>query len=554
MLDAAVGISQTTIEKISIPPPPNDDVAQQLRQDTFIYHTLRNRMIVVIQDATDQEYMLVKRLFTSDKPVVQSATNSSNEVVDELKLLGEMKEELRLTLQGCQAESTGKSILDDLLRAIPNVPSKLFELHQPDESSEQEVSKEEIEAVEFGGQAEAEGGLSAGSQLTVQQKIDAIDQLFPFQVNFYGEEKLGATDMVWLVSGKAKYAVMDEGAKIDQVPATEDLSVVDQKVGAALVANAQELNKDRFRANMTHFEAIAVRDYRISGAKSTSGIFANPSLRIVLISDNLFHVKSLVAQLHRDGMVVGSDEELQTAMRRMWALVSVMHGCAPEGSLWLTVMDSLLEDLVHLLIGNASAKMHTAKMQRLEKFRAAGYNSAKVSSLAGKMSRSENEWLNKCDRARLVFAELARFYRGAVILAYASVSWRSKLTDEVGLGWYQNLIRWSYMCGADSCVEKLVANLASKKEIKTSSSDEMQEILAVDAEVSGGMSGTQKDIKTDPSDAMPEGALVADEDVLATESAVKKSDIGSRSKYNLSVGVKDARAGFPAERYDLLCS
>lgn len=54
MLDGAVGISQTNIEKISISPPPNDDVAQQLRMDTFVYHTIRNRMIEVIQEATDQ--------------------------------------------------------------------------------------------------------------------------------------------------------------------------------------------------------------------------------------------------------------------------------------------------------------------------------------------------------------------------------------------------------------------------------------------------------------------------------------------------------------------
>lgn len=253
--------------------------------------------------------------------------------------------------------------------------------------------------------------------------VASIHQKFPFQLQFYGEEKLGATDMVWVVSGKEKYANMAGDAKVDQVPATEDLSVIDPKVAASIIGNAQDLNKERFRANMSHFEAIAHRDSHIKDAKPNGGIFWNASARIVIVCGNLYHVKNLAAQLHANGMVKAEDDELQTVMRRLWAMVAIIHGCAPESCIWLSVMDSLLEDFAHLLIGHASARMHTAKMQRLESLRTAGYNPADASLVAGSLTSSETHWLNKCDRARQIFAELARFYRGAVILAYTSVSW-----------------------------------------------------------------------------------------------------------------------------------
>jgi len=54
--------------------------------------------------------------------------------------------------------------------------------------------------------------------------------------------------------------------------------------------------------------------------------------------------------------------------------------------------------------------------------------------------------LQKADKARRLVAEVARFYRGAVCLAFVGVSWDHKLTDQSGAEQSENLVRWSRIC------------------------------------------------------------------------------------------------------------
>jgi len=64
--------------------------------------------------------------------------------------------------------------------------------------------------------------------------------------------------------------------------------------------------------------------------------------------------------------------------------------------------------------------------------------------------------LKQKQRARVLFSELARMYRGAVALTVAQTSGTSHNSVKTELQrWLEELLKWSADCGHPSCTEQL---------------------------------------------------------------------------------------------------
>lgn len=169
-----------------------------------------------------------------------------------------------------------------------------------------------------------------------------------------------------------------------------------------------------------------------------------------------------MAELVKYEMLASSDpetfEKLQTTLRRMYAVLAIVYGCTAEDSLLLAVMDRLLEDLAGLLIGSVDPKLESVRMHNA----ALAMNKK---SQVGKRKLHVNDFkrLEREHKAREVFAELARFYRGAVITLHAACSYgKSNEVDRDIELWYNGLLKNLASCGHGSCSEQLKVEHNSK--------------------------------------------------------------------------------------------
>lgn len=206
-----------------------------------------------------------------------------------------------------------------------------------------------------------------------------------------------------------------------------------------------------------------------------------------------------------------------------WALVAILYGCAPEGGLWLSVMDSLLEDFASMLIGSLDPHLSSSKIQKFYQMRQQG------SETVPELSTNDISILEQTDRSRRLFAELARFYRGACQFAFVATTFTSRKQDRKTT-WYEGLIRWSYICGAETCTEKLV----------------IHKLLSGSNEERDGSTKDGKKKKKAAQDAGGEDSSIQESSFL--NKAETKADFATKTTANLSVSVYDPRAGYPGER------
>lgn len=180
-------------------------------------------------------------------------------------------------------------------------------------------------------------------------------------------------------------------------------------------------------------------------------------------------------------------------------------------------MDSLLEDLASLLVGSVNPRLNTSTMARVRDAR-----SGQEVSLA--LTQDQMQELERADRARRIFAELSRFYRGAVQLAYAGANWKINYNLKNSQTWYDGLTKWSFLCGAETCIEKL--------DVRTL--------------VDGG-DPEERDLDALDPDKMDEPRTKA-KGKQKNKSGEHEHDVISRSKFMVAISVHDGRFGFPAQR------
>lgn len=388
------------------------------------------------------------------------------------------------------------------------------------------------------------------SDQAMQQKLDALPQ---YTCDFLDATISGQTDVVVVqnrLGTNRDKTVQARAEPVINKLNNSDFNDLDDKVCAILQGCVNEIMSglllDRFKANLTAFEDITGRPPLIKDAHSKEYVFENAYRLLELVKDNMFHVKVLAAQLRKEGLLAEgtTDEQYQGALRPMFALVAVMYGCVREGSVWLTVMDSLIEDLARLVRGQVDPRHATEKMTLVRRMRTNETNVDQVLSL----SDADRASLKLDDVARRRFAELARFYLGAVMLAFAAVSWKSKSNDESWLQWYGELLQWQHACGAETCTEDLIVRRPAVYDEELGAGDQV-------AALSDNEAASDENDEISDDDAMVidlAAAKIAPKKVAPKKVAPKKKSardgVISRSRYGLSVGVLDARKGFPSER------
>ena len=246
----------------------------------------------------------------------------------------------------------------------------------------------------------------------------------------------------------------------------------------------------------------------------------------------MWHVRSLVkdmvdAELLRPDQAgeQSKREQLQRSLRRMWALLAVAYGCCGEVGLLCTLMDRLLEDLASLFEGHTDPKMETTSMQKIaqqiqdfevKKVTTAFTNPNKSSKFMDAAELTgDAEVLERHFRVRMAFSEVARFYRGAIMLAISKVSstYHHTTKDQKQI-WYSELLKMCETCGHPSCKQQI--------QVKR-----MDWGASTQTKAKGKGKGKAKATAAEGGDdGQPAG----------------------KEKWTVSIAVKDARIGFPDER------
>lgn len=224
----------------------------------------------------------------------------------------------------------------------------------------------------------------------------------------------------------------------------------------------QSFDHNAFNVRFRNFERLVERPDVCKSATRAGRLWewqAKNTLHV--IEDNVVHVRWIANQLVTQELLADNSDDgkasLQVTLRRMFALLSWVHGMCAESGLLCTVMDQLLEDLAKQLVGHVDPKTETYRMLKVAQTLAELDDKWKtlMPSLGGD-SEETTPMLRKEHRARMLFSELARMYRGAIILSVAEVSGASHHKQrDCRQEWYQELIKWCDDCGYPSCSRQL---------------------------------------------------------------------------------------------------
>lgn len=451
------GTALTSTTQTVVEPPPHDADADQLRKSIFRLSTIRQRMMETIRAIKGLEYHLAKRLTNQTllrgKPENVSLCES---IIGELQDLDAIKRALRQILRDSKALASGRKLIRDMLNNLPyNGAIQLWEVSAGDEDQILEA-KVPVSDVSRPESAEYEA-------VRVNELVQAVDNLHPFTVQYLPGEGRGRSDIVFTraPSQTPTYHAIDMSK---ESIFDSKLQVEDNAVSKGLDAAAKKVGSQRFGNNQKFFEGIVTRPAMLAKASATSDVWkeASKDRRVAVVQDNLFHVRALVSIMKRENLLEKDAngnvnlDWLQETLRKMWAVVSLAFGCVPEGSLLLIVMDGLLEQLAAQIIGQMETQAPTISMSRLtDILKRAQTVSIVDQDLPAPVGEAQINLMERHERARRLFAELARFYRGAVLLAFAAVSWGAHTSGPNMKEWYESLVGWSQECGSESCMEKL---------------------------------------------------------------------------------------------------
>lgn len=460
MHEDVFGVVEESVGMTIVDPPPADAAADEVRKAIFDHSTSRHEIVETIKSVTDLEYHLTKKItnqvLVSGKPQDMAM---SEHVVGELRCLAALKTTLRNILSASRAVKKGRNAIDELLTGIPFHRAGGLWLSEVPSGGEQIIT-----------QAAAQTTNPVPTAPSTVPTLDLsfiarVDALFPFPgIEYYEGENRGRPDVLNIRTPRDDkvpiYVKVNNTPKNRLSWANADM-IVAENIGLV----TKQINKNRFRANVHRFESIIARPAKLVEATATSVVLIHPSAenRAAVVEDNLYHVRALIHIMFRKGLFVQPSDvsyrmRIHTLLRRMFALVALMYGCVSEGSLWLTTMDTLLEDLAKRVVGHVDPKSATITMRRLPLILACRAAVDRPSQMALNLPTTsatvQISELERENRALIYFAELARFYRGAVLMAYTSVSWSGGTWTNRQL-WYESLINWNEECGLDNCIEAL---------------------------------------------------------------------------------------------------
>jgi len=461
------GTKQQHILGTRLAPPVSNPDRDELRKDIYRFHFVKSQERELIKECTDHEFNLARQLsnaaLSSTEPAqmemrdrlvseLRSVQQTKAAVRDNMEKMTTVKLESYRLLEGVAAlvpdplthQTQGQPTVFPLYRVRPGLsPVTTVPINRTDVSDDQAFCRALATTDEY------------------MQRRAEIDVKKPcaHSIIFLGNHSFDTLPALRIktrssAARDAKDPVTRPGDRISLF--SKDAAVkAEGNIADAVKKLAETIDEDRFQLNMRHFESIDQRPAVMANAAAHDGLFDLMPQQPWFVEDNLYHVRAFAMMLVDQDLVrtggtlkIPRLNDLAKVLRLMWCLVALMYGCVQEGSILLTAMDSLLEDLAGLVVGHVDDVYATVTMRRLERILAQGEEITELPTTG----REDILALAKEDRARIIVGELARFYRGAVLMAYASVNWGAKGNAET---WFTGLLSWCNECGSQSCKERL---------------------------------------------------------------------------------------------------
>ncbi|KAK5171439.1 uncharacterized protein LTR77_004583 [Saxophila tyrrhenica] len=444
------------------------------RQKLFKLHTTRLQLRTVVSDLTTAQYHLATDILNClSEGDTESAQQKRQAVINELTMLDEAKAELRAPSKDSALDRAAIQMLDGFLKAVPpqqslhNMGDDAFDLQMPgdlggtipdlgaadtspnepsDEEPTSEVTKEEV--------------------ADIIKKLMALKDFEPDYVN--GKKALEWESGVWLRKTAVKKRAF---ADIQDVGTLSGLKFVDLKTLAEYEADSAEWlhsmsaswtpdqRGQDFELVFRQFERLTERPLICRNTKRGADMWQTIGRHnLSILEDNVVHVRCIVAEMWQKDLFRRSttEDDIDLAMRRLYALLSLLFGACEEPGILCTVLDRLLEDLAGLLKGHVDPKMETIRMSRA--MEAISQSSEKNRAKYPSFNHEEKTVADmKMEHtARVLFAELARMFRGAFIGAVAQThTSQDSMVKHNHQSWFAELLKWSSDCGHPSCTSQV---------------------------------------------------------------------------------------------------
>lgn len=448
---------QNSIKGTIAPLPENDDKTAGLRQNLFQIHATHSKLKELTRNLTDNQHGLsVALVDILHKAIDDTTSGDRDDLVKELTALDTVKSSAKEVLMKSRFNDTGLKLLDGFLELVPE-HEKCGILSQLNESEQFPIFASVIAS-----HAEPESH-SAEEFVKGYEEIAAeIQEKHQIKIDFLADKELNKgnpKDVCHVRSSGKRFGNVQTSKplKNESIASKGMLGHIEQECSKWLSTMAEKFDKKRFELNFRDFESLTMRPDGCANASIGSSYWIRKHNHLEIARDNIVHVRRLVSHLRANNMI--SDEEaLQKVLRRMYAFLALMHGCVAEGAIMLTVMDRLLEDLASVIIGNVDPKLESEKMQR-----AMAVIHEQTAERKAKLNMNDQMRHEREHKAREVFAEIVRFYHGAVILLFSAASaGKSDQAENQTVLWYQGIIDLSSKCGNSKCADQLEVKKIAK--------------------------------------------------------------------------------------------
>jgi len=454
---ACIAPGQSSIKGSQAPLPLNDKKTAVRRDNLFKVQTTRSKMIELTKSLTDTQHGLAQTLVaTLSKEMDTQGSAERDALVAELSQLDDVKASAQDVLEASSLNAMGILVLDNLLKLVV-ANSELGTLYQLSDDDQFAIFTPSEEP-----SAESEARFPEEQIVDADVVVAKIQEDYGIPIDFLADKKLndskGKEVCQIRTSGKRFQAVqVSQPLQGDSIVGKAELVALDAECAKWLKEMAAQFDQQRFILNFRDFEALTTRPEECAKASSGANYWIRKHNHLDIARDNIAHVRRLVFHLWEADMISDPDG-LQVTMRRMYALLALMYGCASEGAILLTVMDQLLENLAKSVIGNVNPKLESSRMQSAVRILHEQPVERKRKLAINDLKRLERE-----HKAREVFAEVVRFYHGAAILLFSAASGgKSDQAEAQTTMWYQGIINLSSKCGHSKCIDQLEIKKSKK--------------------------------------------------------------------------------------------
>ncbi|KAK0115498.1 hypothetical protein ONS96_013952 [Cadophora gregata f. sp. sojae] len=420
------------VENVLAPASEESTEADALREGIFFYHQVIGKFLETAKQCAHQQYVIAR---SATLDFLKTLSANQQQILHELYLLQRAEAECRS--KTTHLEGMAIRLLDGLL--------------------------EETGLDAFS----TNPTIVAKSNEEAAQKLQELcgfteDLVLP---------QFAANPIHRIVAKRTMIANLNPREPVDtNIWATIDLETVDAQLCAALPKAFEEIDRAQFIANFTHLVAITERPaslYTSQGRrkKTPAALHSDKIPAIDLLKDNLYHAHKLLLSLPSDPGNKNCPNKVLPSKTwlRMVALVAIFYGCIAEPGLLVSVSNQLLKDLLAYYDIDPNLYLDTitgnsvGQVLKIEDS-ANGTNTYCIQAEAT-VSLEDMEGIHK---SRQTIMELARFFRGSIIVAYKITMITNyfdrrppRTLEDARRGKFESLLPWTRKCALPSCDQPL---------------------------------------------------------------------------------------------------